>query len=299
MSLSLGLELEAVCTGTTTACLKDWPTWMESRIDLIAEYLQLSGVGSTYDINPATQHDEDWLVTIDDSLKDLSDSSEQENTANQVLGPRTDDSRLGVELVSPILRHDEWQSSVEKVLETLHTFFTFKCNRSTGIHVHVGRGAQGFDLETIKRLAITVIRFEDAIDSLHPPHRVNGNLFLRPLRSNGLLQNSSFADIYRQILEAADEDAVIKIVNFREGDPYNGRSEARYAKVNFTAIKLHGTVEFRQCQGTLDTKIITPWVEFVIRLVKFATTSSDQDVQSLDRSVQALSDEIGLPWEVL
>ncbi|KAI9843073.1 MAG: hypothetical protein M1837_006618 [Sclerophora amabilis] len=83
-----------------------------------------------------------------------------------------------LELISPILLYDspDWRDTIPRLLGTLHAAFppgSIYCNWSTGVHVHVGRGARGFKPQTLVNLAQTCLAFERQLDGLHPPHRLH------------------------------------------------------------------------------------------------------------------------------
>jgi hypothetical protein len=50
---------------------------------------------------------------------------------------------------------------------------------------------------------------------------------------------------------------------------------ARYFAYNFTSLRRHGTIEFRQHKGSVDEEEIMKWVEFCTSLFKFAHDSTD------------------------
>lgn len=74
------------------------------------------------------------------------------------------------------------------------------------------------------------------------------------------------------------------------GDQHLSR---RYYKVNFMAISKHGTLEFRQHEGTIDPKAICAWADFVLALVRYALDNPDNVVKSLLKDRKPLRELVG------
>lgn len=49
-------------------------------------------------------------------------------------------------------------------------------------------------------------------------------------------------------------------------------AEGRYQKLNLEALDDHGTLEFRQHNGSIDPKVVTSWIRFVVNFVERSRT---------------------------
>lgn len=67
----------------------------------------------------------------------------------------------------------------------------------------------------------------------------------------------------------------------------------RYYKVNFMAIPKHGTLEFRQHEGSIDPKAICAWADFSLSLVRYARDASDTAVKGLLENRRLLQELVG------
>jgi hypothetical protein len=85
----------------------------------------------------------------------------------------------------------------------------------------------------------------------------------RRARNSSWCQPTPFTDAVER---ATTIDRVI-----REANP-NGR----YAKLNLTAYHTHGTVEFRQHQGTTNAQKIENWVKLCLRMVAHAARNTER-----------------------
>ena len=173
-----------------------------------------------------------WKLVTDGSLRDYS---------------------RGCELVSPILSGDAGLASVEAVCAQLVTVGA-TVDRSTGLHVHVG--VPGQELPFFKEVLRLYAKYEKVIDGFMAPSRRGS--------ANVYAQSTTFTPA---MAAATDLRALQRA--------YNGgrsfRHDARYRKVNLEAYWRHGTVEFRQHQGTIEARKITNWVKFLLKLVNRAT----------------------------
>jgi hypothetical protein len=158
------------------------------------------------------------------------------------------------EVVSPILRGDDGFEQVRRVCRALDAHGC-RVNRSTGFHVHVGaRDRFAEQIGFFKELVRTHAKFEPVIDQLVSRSR--------RARNSSWCQPTPFTDA---VETATTIDRVI-----REANP-NGR----YAKLNLTAYNVHGTVEFRQHQGTTNAQKIENWVRLCLRMVAHAARNTE------------------------
>jgi hypothetical protein len=159
------------------------------------------------------------------------------------------------EIVSPILRGQDGFDQVRKVCLALDAHGC-RVNRTTGFHVHVGaRDRFAEQIGFFKELVRTHAKFEPVIDQLVSRSRRG--------RNSQWCQPTEFSD-------AVDRATTIDRV-IREANP-NGR----YAKLNLTAYHSHGTVEFRQHQGTTNAQKIENWVKLCLRMVAHAARNTER-----------------------
>lgn len=171
-----------------------------------------------------------------------------------------------IECVSPVLDGDK--SGFDKLAACCATMNAAGAyvNKSTGLHVHIG--ARQLTSEQYANVFKNYLRLEKVIDSfMAPSRRESNNTYCKSLHGKGLLSCETRQDIF---------DA------FTDGHSYN-RYIGRYYKVNAAAYGAHGTIEFRQHQGTTDFTKIKNWVNFCAKLVAYSTEHVIEDyVSSID-----------------
>lgn len=173
-----------------------------------------------------------WKITTDGSLGDY----------NQ-----------GIELVSPALSGEEGFAQLRKVCQVL-TALRAKVTRRCGFHVHVG--ARNRNVGFFKNLVKLYSRFEPVIDSVMAPSRRGyANSFCAPVRVSEQIWNS--ATTIEQVARSIGQTT--------------RRDSTRYKKLNLNAYWQHGTVEFRQHQGTVEVLKIENWVRFCLRITAKAS----------------------------
>jgi hypothetical protein len=161
----------------------------------------------------------------------------------------------GSEVVSPVLRDDNGFQQLTKVCEILSSLGC-KVNKRCGLHVHVG--ARGETVDFFKSLVRLYMAAEPTVDSFMAPSRRGphgGNGFCNSVRMVNRTMFDS-ATTVEQVATAVDQD----------NTPYAVRSMRRYRKLNLQSYWQHGTVEFRQHQGTVDAEKACNWVRFCLRL---------------------------------
>jgi hypothetical protein len=150
-------------------------------------------------------------------------------------------SASGAELVSPVLCGEEGLAQIAtacRVLEEAGCTVNVLC----GFHVHVGAREFGRDVGFFKRLLKLYHGYEPVIDGLLSPSR-RDNRFCRNVNYTNHAETATTMDRLRL---AVGED--------------------RFRKVNLEAYFRHGTIEFRQHQGTLDAAKACNWIRFCLRL---------------------------------
>lgn len=159
MPFSVGLEIEAIALARASSSTA-LPSRLEDQLSLVANSLQDAGIPSRVYIPSSTRGSgpnyDIWNITTDATISELTSSSESDLSAFQ--------TRFGFELISPVFDvvGDEWKGILRLALKSIGDMIKWKANRSTGLQVHLGhlKGAPGFTLEQVKRVAILYCRFE-------------------------------------------------------------------------------------------------------------------------------------------
>ena len=154
----------------------------------------------------------------------------------------------GFELVSPPLRGAHGLEEIKKVCKALNEAGC-KVNRSCGLHVH--HDASDYDVEAFKNLYAIYIRYEAAIDELvSESRRGQRNAYCHSLGGEiGLARIRSVQQMDQLLYEVYP---------------------SRYMKLNCQSYVVHGTIEFRQHQGTMDGEKIANWVVLTQMMVERA-----------------------------
>jgi len=161
-----------------------------------------------------------------------------------------------IECVSPILEgNDNGFESLKNCCKTLNEADA-KVNRSTGLHVHIG--ASGMTDKWFLNIFRNYQKLESIIDTfMAPSRRRDNNTFCKSLQGyNFDYACNTIADLQRKL-------------------------SSRYYKVNPMSINRHGTIEFRQHQGTTDFEKISNWVRFCAKLVQWSKENvlSNEDLR--------------------
>jgi hypothetical protein len=193
-----------------------------------------------------------------------------------------DGGRYGVEIASPPLRGEAGIAALWEVLRLLNENHAPLCNRSCGLHVHLGRppghNAPLLDHRGWQRLTALYFKYEDALDRLMPEERRDNNCdcarSLFSMLPNDAGSRASCPDpnaitrAFSDISSSEDWTALKHIL----------RSE-RYLKYNLTSYDLHGTIEFRQHEGTTNFAQTLMWLLLLMRFLNLAERS-DQAVST-------------------
>lgn len=147
------------------------------------------------------------------------------------------------ECVSPILNgNKEGYDKLEACCNALNEANAY-VNRSTGLHVHIG--ARNLTGEQYVNVFKNYQKLQSVISSFLAPSRRDA-YYCRPI-SNYDYSNCHSVEDVREVM---DSD--------------------RYHAVNPMAFGAHGTIEFRQHQGSTNYKKIKMWVTFVSKLVAYS-----------------------------
>lgn len=154
------------------------------------------------------------------------------------------------EIVSPILRGENGIKQLKIICSAMRRS-GFYSNATAGVHVHLG--AAGLSLDTFKNICWNYTGFEPLIDMMFPSDRRWSNAYFA----------ESFSSIsnFEQKLDRAN--------SFADLTNYSGiMGGGRYWKVNLQAFNSLGTIEFRQCIGTNDDRLITWFLYYCFYLME-------------------------------
>jgi hypothetical protein len=165
-------------------------------------------------------------------------------------------SARGIEFVSPILVGDNGFEQLRKVCQVLTTSGC-KITKTCGLHVHVD--AREDNVEFFKNLVRLYASSEQVIDTfMAPSRRGTANSYCQPVRIDR--DKMDRARTIDDVAHASEQAA---------GRP-TYRNTTRYRKLNLQPYWQHGTVEFRQHQGTVEAVKAENWVRFCLRMVMAA-----------------------------
>lgn len=160
-----------------------------------------------------------------------------------------------VEIVSPIFKFGVrgWRQEVDKILAVLNDGdFRTAVNPSCGMHIHIGRGKQGFHVQDLKRFAAVALSLQGRMDKFHADCR----------RGNGYCESNK--GTVEGIARCRTTEELVRLLH----EDHRGEL-VKYYKVNFLPVLKGGmgTVEFRQHRGSITGQEIGMWVNFVGRFV--------------------------------
>lgn len=171
-----------------------------------------------------------------------------------------------IECVSPVLKGTK--SGFDKLsacCDALNEAGAY-VNRSTGLHVHIGaNGLTGWQYANVFK---NYQKLECVIDSfMAKSRRGDNNTYCRSILNKDLDGCMTRQQVFWQFTEHSCSGSYI----------------GRYYKVNAAAYNAHGTIEFRQHQGSTDFTKIKNWVNFCAKLVAYSTEHViEQEISSID-----------------
>lgn len=251
------------------------------------------------------------LVALVGDMDTMEEGAPSQYTAWQVghdysihTPPQSCDTKIrwmGVEVTSPIYYFSaESITAVIEVCNILKRSFKVQVNESTGLHIHVGNGhehAGKFSFSTLRNLYALLWAFEPQLDTLHPPHRQDGD-YCNSLRarttpgSNG--ETLRPLEGILKCLEAKDIEDLYELndVVYRT-QAYNFQNALRLEVDGEVDPCIKQTVEFRQHEGTLDGERIQAWILTVVGLVQYAQNAEFDPVSFRQLLLTARYEGIG------
>ena len=220
-----------------------------SQVD-IANLLQNHGINAGVEEYNHTLRDY-WKITYDSSVIDNSNPSGR-----------------GAEVVSPPLSGEAGIAEVIHVAKILSEAGV-DVNNTCGLHIHVD--ACDLAATDLASIFLRYAYFEQTIDRFMAPNRrENANQYCLSTRS--IVENIR-SSVMRNYGEMTVQDFISRI------------PRGRYYKVNIQAFLRHGTVEFRQHHGTINSKKIENWIRFCVNFVETSKVSNELEITREDRQV--------------
>lgn len=183
-----------------------------------------------------------WHMTNDCSLKE----SQRDDHGGTVRW-------YGKELVSPILNGFRGIETVTKVIDYLKSMGA-EVDWQCGLHVHVD--AKDLGMAQISNVVKRYSKNQKIINSFFDSSRED-NEYCQPF--------SKQYDVYADFRKQGWGDTLEDFYDFTDVNC------ERYQSVNLTALLEHGTIEFRQHHGTLDSKEVESWLIFLLKFVESST----------------------------
>lgn len=196
----------------------------------------------------------------------------------------SNDARMfGMEVVSPVLQGQEGLERLRRVMDTLKAAGC-KVNNTCGMHVHVG--VRGMAPARVRKIAVAFLNAEQHFDSLVPAGRLNNRYC-----------QSNTARVGRHARAALrDATTIRQIADVMNGGNSSHRyNQFRYHKLNFQSFVQHGTIEFRQHAGTVESEKACAWVRLITGFcARAAGQPEEQDtVLGFEQWIVNVTDEAG------
>jgi hypothetical protein len=172
----------------------------------------------------------------------------------------------GGEVVSPVLKGESGLRQLESVCEKLKDA-GYTANMSCGMHVHIG--VRQFQVHQIARICRAFLNNEAHFDAVVSPSRRNNHY----CRSN------------TQFSIPRDPRNMATLARAFNGgwEPNVHYTSFRYRKLNLQSYALHGTIEFRQHQGTVEKDRACNWVRLITEFCARAINGSIEGRMEFDR----------------
>lgn len=162
----------------------------------------------------------------------------------------------GRELVSPVLSGEAGMAAMRAACQVL-TAAGCKVNKRCGLHVHVG--ARHRPVSFFKSLVRLYRHYEAAIETcLSASRRGRANMFCQPVTTTEM-----------QLSQVRTVDDLRRVMH------------SRYTKLNLQSFWRHGTVEFRQHQGTVEARKAEMWVRLCLKMTALACAPVTMEGHSL------------------
>lgn len=176
----------------------------------------------------------------------------------------SDASVRGWEIVSPPMKGLAAYEEIKAVCAGLKAVgnLAVTVDRSTGLHVH--HDAADLTGEAIGNIFANYSAHQKLIDLIVAPSRRN-NRMCAPLSYDRIITNNrGRKDNFKKNTKQAAVDKVMS------------RTGTRYVSLNIYSIRNHGTIEFRQHQGSIDAEKIFNWILFTQSIIEAGAEAQRQ-----------------------
>ena len=213
---------------------------------------------------------------------------------------RTEAHPCGREFVSPVFRYTpEDLAKVGAVVDALGSSGFTAAGANCGLHVHVGVGNRARDPELILAALALSYEWSRVIHLLLCDRRL-ASAFCEAHNAWFL---SSFAGFYSGHLPPTYQRVMRRLIGEdpRTVGPTSDKLELpRNFGVNLTALAIHGTIEYRFFEGTLDRDSVGAYVELCVRFTALVLESRPKlraQRKPTVASMEALLDLLGVTAE--
>lgn len=199
-------------------------------------------------------------------------------------------SYVALELVSPAYYFgDAAKTAIRNVCNLLANTYCLNNNRTTGFHVHVGNGVDGFPFHTIRNLVLFLWVFEPQLNMLHADHRQDSSMsYCRsnrgaaPFVYEHLEEHGRYPTVYEGVMFILSCEDTDQLINKTCGSRNRGYNFMNFIQL-YDIYKPRLTLEFRQHEGTFDSEAVVIWVEVCQGIVKYVQHISPEEVDRLVR----------------
>ncbi|KZO92112.1 hypothetical protein CALVIDRAFT_601784 [Calocera viscosa TUFC12733] len=275
--LSIGFEIECLVPGVDSTSLK-----------LVQDIINAGPSQRARFADEGPPDDTHWVLKTDDSIEPL-----RWQWPVEIMSPPFHDMpQQSSHSILPAER--DWKNALHEVLAPFNEHELLSTNFTTGLHVHIGMGiGMRWSITELRKIALLFVLFEKQFDMYHAPHRWKTNhdhneRYIKSMRNSPTCRPLSDHQLGISILGATSWEELAGLIN---PDP---TGYSRNYKVNFSAVAQHGTVEFRQHEGTVDPDHILYWGTTLLALVRLAVRADDQALLELCLSPIKVIDLIAL-----
>ena len=188
------------------------------------------------------------------------------------------------EAISPVLQGEAGLTALRTVCALLKTAGC-RVNVSCGMHVHVG--VRGMKPLRLRKIAAAFLNAEHHFDALVPASR----------RANRYCQsNTAIANVAALAAATTVQQIAVAMNRGYENVHY---TSYRYRKLNFQSFLRHGTIEFRQHGGTVESDKACAWVRLVTGFCAAAASAAEEAPnasESFEQFTARCTDEAGVVW---
>jgi hypothetical protein len=209
------------------------------------------------------------------------------------------DRRHTLEFVTSPARGDSFVDQIKDFTSALHTCDA-TVNASCGLHCHVDAGE--LTDRQILNVAHLYYRIEPALYGIVARSR-RSNHYSKAFSSH--FGAKKVREIFREkdwVVRSQKLDTLLygSLEAARRAKlNHSQNSDARYYGLNLNAIPLHGTIEFRLHQGTVNPTKILMWGAICSAIVRYGATHTEEEITSLPGSSIAILEKIVADPEVI